>query len=178
MVMDGRYPVRVSGPLAPVVHSFRAELIGRGFTPRSAQDNAYVLAHLSRWMGREGLAPAELATERLNGFVQARRGAGYRRCVTLRSLRLMLGYLREVCAIPPEEPGEVECPVEKLLERYRVYLRRERRLAECTVRLRIDFAREFLSAQLVDGRLRLDRLEPASVIGFVMECRGGMRPGR
>lgn len=170
MVMDGRYPVRVSGPLASLVHPFRLELIRRGFTPRSAQDNAYLLTHLSRWLAGKGLAPAELTSEWLNGFVQARRAAGYRRRVTLRSLRLMLGYLREVGAIPPvEESGKVECPVEKLLECYRVYLRRERRLAECTVRLRIDFAREFLLAQLVDGDLRLDRLEPASVIEFVMD---------
>jgi hypothetical protein len=79
MVMDGRYPVRVSGPLAPMVHPFRLELIHRGFTPRSAQDNAYVLAHLSRWLGHEGLTPAELDIERLNEFVLARQAAGYRR---------------------------------------------------------------------------------------------------
>ena len=41
MVMSDRYPVRPSGPLAGWVHPFRAELIGQGFTPRTAQDNAY-----------------------------------------------------------------------------------------------------------------------------------------
>jgi len=107
--MDGRYPVRVSGPLAPLVHTFRAELVRRGFTPRSAQDNAYVLAHLSRWLGHEGLAAVELTTERLNGFAEARRAAGYQRWRTVRSLRLMLGYLRELGAIPPEEHREIDC---------------------------------------------------------------------
>ncbi|MGW3469507.1 hypothetical protein ACWDKQ_13795 [Saccharopolyspora sp. NPDC000995] len=86
------------------------------------------------------MAASEFTAAQLDDFVAARQTAGYRRWVTGRSLRMMLGYLREVCASPPEEPGEVECPVEKL-ERYRVYLRRERWLAECTVRLRIDFAR-------------------------------------
>ena len=48
---DGRYPVRVSGPLAEVVREFRLELIRQGFTPRVAQDHAYALAHLSRCGG-------------------------------------------------------------------------------------------------------------------------------
>ncbi|MDN3059773.1 hypothetical protein PH213_35670 [Streptomyces sp. SRF1] len=47
---DGRYPVRVSGPLALSVHPFRLESVRRGFTPRSSQDHAYVLADLSRWV--------------------------------------------------------------------------------------------------------------------------------
>ncbi|SDI89134.1 hypothetical protein, partial [Nonomuraea jiangxiensis] len=62
---DGRYPVRVSGPLAGLVHEFRLELIGQGFTPRTAQGHAYVLAHLSRWLEQEGAAPAELGAERI-----------------------------------------------------------------------------------------------------------------
>jgi hypothetical protein len=37
-----------AGPLAGWVHPFREELIGQGFTARTAQDNAYVLAHFSR----------------------------------------------------------------------------------------------------------------------------------
>jgi integrase/recombinase XerD len=48
MVTQGRYPVRPSGPLAEWVHPFREELIRQGFTARTAQDHAYVLAHLSR----------------------------------------------------------------------------------------------------------------------------------
>jgi hypothetical protein len=46
--------VRVTGPLAGHAEGFRAELIRRGYTPRTARDNLYVLAHLSRWLG---LAP-------------------------------------------------------------------------------------------------------------------------
>jgi len=68
---DGRHPVKVSGPLAGLVHEFRLELIRRGFAPRMAQDHAYVLAHLSRWLGREGLTPAELDAERIAVFVAA-----------------------------------------------------------------------------------------------------------
>lgn len=164
---DGRYPVRVSGPLASVVHPFRLELMRRGFTPRSAQDHAYVLADLSRWLERRALAAGQLTEGRVEEFVQARRAAGHRRWLTGRSLRLMLGFLRDAGVVPPQQPGAVEGPVEGVLEEYRVYLQRERRLGEGTVRGRVDVARGFLTAQLVEGRLRLDLLGPESVAGFV-----------
>lgn len=34
-------------------------------------DHAYVLAHLSRWLEREGLAPAGLDAERIAAFIAA-----------------------------------------------------------------------------------------------------------
>lgn len=166
---DGRYPVRVSGPLALSVHPFRLELVRRGFTPRSSQDHAYVLADLSRWLEREGLAPGQLTAERVGEFVQARRNAGHRRWLTDRSLQLMLGFLRDAGAVPPQEHGPVGGPVEGVLEEFRSYLLRERRLGERTVRGRVDVARKFLTAQLVEGRLRLDRLGPESVAGFIQD---------
>ena len=50
----GCYPARVSGPLAAEVHVFRAELVRAGYTARVSQDNAYVMACLSRWLEAEG----------------------------------------------------------------------------------------------------------------------------
>src|SRR4051794_2146718 len=94
MVMDGRYPVRPGGPLAGWVHPFRQELIGQGFTVRTAQDNAYVLAHLSRWLQREGLDPAALGAGEIAAFAAARCDGGYRRWRTQASLRSMLAFLR------------------------------------------------------------------------------------
>ena len=71
--------MRPSGPLAERVHPFREELIGQGFTARTAQDNAYVLAHFSRWLQRQSLDPAELDIAQIAAFAQARRDGGYRR---------------------------------------------------------------------------------------------------
>jgi len=167
-VVDARYPLRPSGPLAELVHPFREELIRQGFTARTAQDNAYVLAHLSRWLEREGLTPAQFAGTRVDGFVQARQNAGYRRWLSRRSLRVMLGFLREVGTVPSERVEQIDCPVEGLLDEYRLYLQRERRLAESTIGLHGDVARRFLRALVVDGRLRLDQLGPEAVTGFVL----------
>jgi integrase/recombinase XerD len=168
MVMDGRYPVRPSGPLAGWVHPFRDELIGRGFTARTAQDNAYVLAHLSRWLQREGLDPASLGAEEIAAFTAARRDGGYRRWRTQASLRSMLVFLRGQGLVPAEHPQLRVDPVDALLGRYQLWLRRERRLGEQTVALRLVWARTFLSAQVVDTGLRLDRIDAGAVTGFVL----------
>ncbi len=79
MVTLGKYPVRPDGPLAEWVHPFREELIRQGFTARTAQDHAYVLAHLSRWMQHEGLSPAEFGAPAVAEFTAAHRDCGYQR---------------------------------------------------------------------------------------------------
>src|SRR5262245_63088464 len=104
MVTQGRYPVRPRGPLAEWVHPFREELIRQGFTARTAQDNAYVLAHLSRWLQREGRDPAEFGAEGIAAFAAARVDGGYRRWRTAASLRLMLAFLRGRGLLPAAQP--------------------------------------------------------------------------
>ncbi|MFF3159863.1 tyrosine-type recombinase/integrase [Streptomyces sp. NPDC057910] len=125
---------------------------------------------MSRWLEREGLASGQLTAVRVEEFIQARRNAGHRRWLSQRSLRLMLGFLRDAGIVPPQEPDTVVGPVEDVLDKYRVYLQHERRLGERTIRGRVDVARGFLTAQLVDGELRLDRLGPEAVATFVEDA--------
>jgi len=165
---DGRYPVKVSGPLAGLVHEFRLELIGRGFAPRMAQDHAYVLAHLSRWLERESLAAAELGPEQIAAFVMARRAQGYQRWRTTRSLGPMMDWLRGLGVVPAEEPPTAG-PVDEVLARYGRWLRVERRLVEQTVQLRLHWASEFLIAQIDERRLELERIGPDAVTAFVLD---------
>jgi integrase/recombinase XerD len=168
MVTQGRYPVRPTGPLAEWVHPFREELIRQGFTAGTAQDHAYVLAHLSRWLQREGLDPVEFGAEAIVAFAAARKVGGYRRWRTVASLRLMLTFLRCKGLVPVEEPRQ-RGPVDKVLDRYRLWLRRERRLGATTVETQALWARRFLVGQVVDGVLRLERLGPEPVTAFVLE---------
>jgi integrase len=158
------------------VHPFREELIGQGFTARTAQDNAYVLAHLSRWLQREGLDPAEFGAGEIAAFAAARRDGGCRRWRTERSLRSVLSFLRGHGVVPAERPGR-QGPVDEVLGRYRLWLRRERRLGGQTVGLRLLWARKFLLALVVDGDLRLDRLDPEAVTGFVLRTSGRYSTG-
>jgi integrase/recombinase XerD len=160
--------VRASGPLASHVEGFCAALIRMGYTPRTARDHGYVLVHLSRWLAAERLQPAELTSPVVERFLEARRRAGYRRWRTVRSLRPLLAYLREVAGVPAWRPLAVEGPVDRLLDSYGRYLRVERRLAPSTVRSHEDVARRFLSRNAEGDRLDLDGLTAAEVTAFVL----------
>jgi site-specific recombinase XerD len=165
---DDRYPARVTGPLAAEVHEFRAELARAGYTERTSQDNAYVLACLSRWLETEGLAPPELTADHLERFARARRDEGYRRWRTVRSLRLLLRHLREKDLVPAAGQPGGDDPAGRLLDGFGRYLRTERQLAERTVRLRVHLVRPFLTGLASpDGTVRLDRVSPAAVARFV-----------
>jgi integrase len=166
---EDRYPARVSGPLAAEVHAFRAGLVRAGYTARTGQDNAYVMACLSRWLEAEGLTPAELTAERLERFAAARREAGYRRWRTVGSLRLVLRHLRDKGLVPGDErPADAGDPAGRVLGAFARYLRTERQLAERTVSLRVHLVRPFLAGLAgPDGTVRLDHASPAKVAGFI-----------
>lgn len=171
-VVNQKYPLVPEGPLGSLVHPFRLELIRLGFTPHTAQDNAYVLACLSRWMGRAGLTAERLGSTELERFVARRRELGYRRWVSVRSLAKMLAFLREADAIPPAPPPAPVDPVTALLEEFGAYLRRRRRLSARTVALQQLMNRRFLRFLSRDGGLRLDRLGPDLLIEFISAQRG------
>ena len=160
--------VRATGPLASQVEGFCAALVGVGYTPRTARDHGYVLAHLSRWLDAQRLAPSEVTPPVVDRFVQARRRDGYRRWRSTRSLRPLLGYLREVGAVPAARPPEGDPTGDRLLGAYRRYLLVERRLAPTTVRVYEDVARRFLSQQNGGEEFDLAELASSDVTTFVL----------
>ena len=166
--MTELFKVRASGPLASHVEGFCAALVRMGYTPRTARDHGYVLVHLSRWLAAGRLQPAELTAPVVERFLGARRRAGYRRWRSVKSLRPLLTYLREVAGVPAWRPDVAESPVDRLLDSYGRYLRVERRLAPSTVRSHEDVARRFLSRHAEGDRLDLEGLTAAEVTAFVL----------
>jgi integrase/recombinase XerD len=95
-----------------------------------------LFAHLSRWLEREGIDPAEVREP----LIERSREEDLAR---VRSLRIgaglvpLLSYLRGLGVIPAaDEPALSN--VELLLERYREYMLRERGVTAGTVRGYID----------------------------------------
>jgi hypothetical protein len=119
---------RVLGPLAPYAAGYERWLLARGFASLSLPRRMWQFDHLSRWLEREALSADQLTPGRAQEFLVARRNAGYVTWVSGLSLRLPLGYLREVGAIPSGSPVLTDRRVDRLLEDYRVYLARERGL--------------------------------------------------
>ena len=160
----------VSGPLAPYAAGFGQWLAARGFSLRTVPKRVWQLDHLSRWLEREGLVPAELTPARVEQFVADRRAAGYRTWVSPLSLRLPLAYLRELGVVPP--PARVaDGPLERLLADYRWYLARERGLVARTIADYERVARLFLAERERPDGLGLGGLGAADVSVFLArEC--------
>jgi integrase/recombinase XerD len=143
-VKCGTRVVRVDGPLGALAAGFGEELAGLGFAPLSAASHLWVMAHLSRWLGMRGLAPAELTSARVDEFLADRRAAGYTCWRSARGLAPLLGYLRRVGAVPEPVVDWPDGPLDVLAGEYEQYLVAERGLAASTVERRGRAARQFL----------------------------------
>src|SRR5581483_5190924 len=118
--------VRVTGPLESYAAGFAAGLAEVGYRPGSAAVHLRLLAHLSRWLEAEGLAPGDLCEVELERF----RRLHVARFASLRGaqgLVPLVAYLRAVGIVPPAE-RPVMTAAGELLERYRGYLTVERGL--------------------------------------------------
>jgi integrase/recombinase XerD len=174
--MSDSLRVRVTGPLGRYAAGFVTELVGAGYRPSSAGVQLRLLAHLSRWLEREGMDPGELREPQLERF----RREDLARVASLRiaqGLVPLLGYLRALGAVPLEDQPE-RSDVELLLGRYRDYLLIERGLMAGTARGYVDLVQPFLVSRVGgDGELDLVSLTAGDVLGFVLaDCR--RRPRR
>lgn len=120
----------LSGPLAFCAGGFGEELAGLGYGERTAAGHLELLADLSGWLERGGLAAGDLTESRVTEFLGSRRDRGRRDLVTARGMAPLLCYLRSAGVVPPASrrlPGGLAAGV---LEDYRRYLASERGLAE------------------------------------------------
>ena len=168
--------VRVSGPLARCAPGFVAVLVEVGYRPNAAAVQLRLLAHLSRWLEREGIDPGDVREPEIERFREED-------LAPVRSLRIagglvpLLAYLRGLGVVPVADERALS-NVELLLVRYREYLLRERGLTAGTARGYIDCVRPFVSSRArEDGELDLVGLMPQDVLAFVLaDCQ--RRPRR
>jgi integrase/recombinase XerD len=161
---------RVGGPLAPYAGGFRAELEWLGYTPLTAATHVRLMAHLSRWLAREGVEAAGLTPAVIEAYFAERRAAGYAGHVTARALRPLAGYLRRLGVISPPAAAVAASAVERLLARYREYLLVERGLAGTTAELNVRMVRPFLAGRVqeTDAGVDLGYLTAGEVAALVV----------
>ena len=86
--------VRVIGPLAGFADGYRADLVEQGSSRSGAQYQLSLLVQASRWLEAEGLVLVALSSAvMLRRYVVWRREQGYRRSLSPKSLRGLVGYL-------------------------------------------------------------------------------------
>jgi site-specific recombinase XerD len=158
--------VRVSGPLAGLADGFRVDLLEQGYSLWGAQEQLYLLAHVSRWMESEGLEVAALTPDRLARYFAWRRRQGYRHSLSLLSLRRLLRYLGGLGVLPPVDA--VPSAVDRLLGEFRDYLLQERGLKATSAAQYLPTARLFLSERSEPLEENLARMSAAEVSTFVL----------
>jgi integrase len=169
-----KYPsrVRITGPLVEHAAGFRAALESQGYRRNAVADQLRVMAHVSRWLDAEGLDVVGLSPPRIERFLQVRREAGYTLWLSAKGVAPLVGYLRNVGAVPLAEVPIAVTPAERCLATFRAYLMDERGLAEGTVVADVHVAGLLLATRPIDD-LRLDEVTPAEVVDFVRrQCEG------
>ena len=182
---------RKPGRLGPFVEGYRICLLEAGYTAETVRGMLKDLGRLGRWMDSEGVEVGAVTVASIESFLSDWRAAGSRRVPTVRALRSMLTYLREVGVMVGEEPPMLS-PVEALVREYRGWLVGERGLAAMTVLRYEALARRFLTSRVtrsdefgvadLDGAVvsrfllgECDRVCLASAKGKVAELRSLLR---
>jgi integrase/recombinase XerD len=165
----------VRGPLEPHVVGFAEELLRQGYSQGSADQHVCFIAHLDRWMVREGVGVDVLSKLVLQRYLDERRATGYREYLSMKALAPLLNYLTPLGVLPVAEP--VVGLVEQLLARYRRYLLVERGLTEGTARGYVDKMRPFVATRLHGDVLDLSGITAADVTGYVRAVCPGRATG-
>jgi integrase len=163
----------VPGPLEQYAPGFRSWLLARGYTPLTTVPQLQLMAHVSRWLEREGLTAAGLTRLQAGRFLAARRAAGRPRHPA--GLRPLLDYLGGLGAIPPEPPAPPMDPAPALIAEFAEYLRSERGLAPMTVGAYSSRAARFLACYAPDGDPAV--IAPGDVTSAVLADASGLSAG-
>jgi integrase/recombinase XerD len=165
----------VPGPLEQYAPGFRSWLLARGYTPLTTVPQLQLMAHVSRWLEREGLTAAGLTGQQAGRFLAARHAAGSRRPGKPAGLRPLLGYLGGLGVLPPEPPGPPLDAASVLIAEFAEYLRSERGLAPMTVGAYSSRAARFLARYAPCGDPGL--IAPGDVTAAVLAEASGLSAG-
>lgn len=132
------------GPLAPYADGYRELLAGLGYTPNGVGRKLWELGRLSDWMIGGRLVPADMTAARFGEF-SALCKAGIERPAGYRTLRPLVGYLRDLGVVPDESIDATA--TDELVDRYRRWMILDRALAPATIRRYSATARGFLGAR-------------------------------
>lgn len=155
--------------MAVFAPGFGAELMRRGYRPRSAGEQLRLMADASEWLAGRGLQAADLTEARVAELIVERRAAGRAHLLSVGATGPLLEYLRGLGVVPAAVPRMPVTRGEILVERYSACLLERRGLSPSTVRNYVGVARAFLTwRETATGTLALDGLDAVVVIAFVL----------
>ena len=165
----------VPGPLEQYAPGFRSWLLEKGFRPLTTVPQLQLMAHVSRWLEREGLTAGGLTGQQAGRFLAARNAAGSQRPRKPAGLRPLLDYLGGLGVLPPEPPEPPRDAAAALISEFAEYLRSERDLAAMTVGAYSSRAARFLARYAPDGDPAV--IAPGDVTAAVLADASGLSAG-
>jgi integrase/recombinase XerD len=121
--------VGLIGPLADHAPGFRKALAERRYSDRSISTHCEAFADLDRWLDDEGLALADLTSERVARFLESRRRRGKRYVLSSFGIAPELSYLEGLGVLPAAQRPLPVGPEAAVRARYRAYLTDEKAMA-------------------------------------------------
>lgn len=155
------------GPLDGLKAGFAAQLERQGYSPATADPYLRRFGNLNGWMAQEGLAVEDLSPAVVERFCAACRAAGYHHYTSIRGVKPLLAYLHTIGLAGAEQVPRPA--VELLLDRFAVWLERERHLVPVSIATYVAHARPLLERFAVADWVALERLDAAAVRRFVVD---------
>jgi integrase/recombinase XerD len=136
------------------IEPFLQHLRDTGYAERSLRKKRTVARAFARWAKRKGIATVDLNDGHVDAFVlRLPRGGQSRLKFELGGVRLFLGYLRATAGLQCPAPQAPVSSTASLLQQYENHLRKDRGLAENSLRVYLPLIRTFLASKLAGGSL-------------------------
>lgn len=154
-----------TGPLGPYLDGFARRLWECGYSPGVGQNYIRCVGHLSRWLEQHGCKASQLDDHKLCDYQQSLKHHKDT-VVSNAPYLLFLSYLRETGVIKQPRPQTVR-RVDRVVNEYVEYLRRDRGLAESTLPHRRLFPQRFLEERFGNRPIRLSQLKCQDFLRYI-----------
>ena len=156
-----------SDGLLPYLAGFERLLRRNGYSPITARRKVRLVRDFSAWLTRRTINIKDLTLEQGERYLRYR--ARHRRPNTddIAGLKHLLELLRDEGIVAQGKACKRSTPVDRLVDRYALYLREERAVAPDTVVTYSRVARSFLAQRFGEGRANLSALGATDVLKFV-----------
>jgi site-specific recombinase XerD len=145
---SGKTPQRL---LNDQIKPFLQRLHDAGYAERTLRKKRTVARAFARWAERKGITTDDLNDGHIAAFVARLRRKGKSRCKSeFAVMRLFFGFLRATAALQSPHPQAPTSFTADRLQQYENHLRKDRGLAENSLRVYLPLIRTFLASKLVD----------------------------
>jgi len=140
---------RAQRPLDHQIEPFLQHLRDAGYAERTLRKKRTVARAFAQWAKRKGIATIDLNDGHADAFVlRLPRGGKSRLKFELAAVRLFLAYLRATAGLQYPGPQAPVSSAASLLQHYENHLRKDRGLAENSLRVYLPLIRTFLASKL------------------------------